>query len=175
MSVPGWHERLLSMALEARKSIPDFRFNMRSRDDDRLAMGYWFLGNEDYLFFPPFRPNCWMNKTRTVGFNIGFDDLGDPKSCLISVSFRSVTDARERKVYQRMIAELGNFKPKRPDDYKRHYLGADPETSFQEFLTKDYPRLRKIIREEGLENEFLVSENDFTSMLRRIEPLRSRR
>jgi hypothetical protein len=173
MSVADWHDRLLSMALEARKTIPDFRFNLRTREDDRLLRGYWFLGNDDYLFFPPFRPNDWMNKTRTVGFSVGFDDLGEPKSCLISLTFRSITDARERKAYKRMEAELGGFKPKKgPDDLKRHYLGADPEMHFQDFLTKDYPRLRKIIREEGLENEFLVSENEFTSMLRRVEQVR---
>jgi hypothetical protein len=174
MNVSEWHEKLLAAALEARRTWPDFRFNLRQRDQSgRLSRGYWFIGNDDYLFFAPFAPRDSVNKTQTIGYCIGFDELGNPKSNYVDIVFKGVANPAHRKIYARMVQELGPFKPQEADHYKRYYLGVDPLRFFQEFMAKDYPRLRAILREANAESEFQVAELDFAAMLERVESLRT--
>ena len=176
MSIGDWHERLLGAALEAHRKDPDFRFALRMRDQGesgRLARGYWFTGTDSYLFMGLFKPNDPKNKTRTVGYCVGFDELGAVRSCYLDIVFKGIREDSQRKIYARMLADLGPFKTIRIDTYHRYYLALDPVLSFQEFLSKDYPRLRNIIRAENAERDFLISPNDFKDMLDRIAPIRA--
>src|SRR5687768_432581 len=100
-TIPEWHEILLTEALAWRERYPEFRFNLRSGEmagQDRLQRGYWFMGTDRYLFFPPFRPSDSNNKTRTIGFVVGFDRAGQPKRCSLDVVFGSIRDESLRPV-----------------------------------------------------------------------------
>jgi len=176
MSVADWHEKLLEAALGMHQRHSDFRFALRMRDQGesgRMARGYWFTGSDDYLFMGLFRPNDPKNKTRTVGYCVGFGDLGEPISCYLSVVYKGVTDPATRKVHERLVAGLGHFTMKAPDNYKHYYLAPEPLVSFQEFLTKDYPRFREILSAEGAERDFLITPNEFKDMLDRIASIRA--
>lgn len=149
---------------------------MRMRDQGesgRMARGYWFTGTENYLFMGLFRPNDPKNKTRTIGYCVGFGDLGEPISCYQSIVYKGVSDPVSRRVHERLVAGLGYFKMKAPDNYKFHYLAPEPLVCFREFLTKDYPRIREILRAEAAEGDFLITPNEFKDMLDRITPIRA--
>lgn len=51
------HEKLLQLALEHRDNNPTFTFHTRQNKDPkgRLQAGYWFQGNEKYVFFSPYK------------------------------------------------------------------------------------------------------------------------
>jgi hypothetical protein len=177
MSVADWHEKLFVEALATHERNPEFRFAMRMRDagkSERMSRGYWFTGNDDYLFMGLFRPNDPKNKTRTVGYCVGFDDLGKPIRCYLSVVYKGITDPALRSVHESLVGGLGHFKVKAADNYKHYYLAPEPVVSFREFLARDYPRMREILRSAGAERDFLISPNEFRDMLDRITPLRGR-
>jgi hypothetical protein len=177
VNIADCHERLLEAALDAHRKDPEFRFAMRMRDQGdsrRMERGYWFTGNDDYLRMGLVKPNDPKNKTRTVGYGVEFDELGAVSSCFLGIVFKGIREDPQKKIYARMLADLGPFKNIRTDTYHLDYLALDPVISFQEFLSKDYPRLRKIIRSENAERDFLISPNEFEDMLGRIKPIRAR-
>ncbi len=176
MTIVDWHARLLDAALAWRVGHPDFRFNLRTADvpgTERLNAGYWFTGNDDYLFFAPFRPHEPLNKTRTVGFVVGFAADGGPKSCSLSIVFGGTTDSKQRALYQQMLTALGPFTQEGKDNYRRKYKTTDPIVAFNEFLATDLPKLREMIHAAGMDEVFLVSDAEFKAMLERVEGIRS--
>lgn len=177
LDIIGWHDRLLDEALRWRESHPDFRFSLRTSDPTgktRLAKGYWFPGNERYLFFPPFKVNDPHNKTKTIGFVIAFNRRGQPKRSYLNVVFGSLRHDELRPVHERIVEELGPFKQQGSNDkYQRTYAGLAPEAAFRQFLEQDYPRLRKLIEASGHAESFIVAEGEFREMLDRVEQHRA--
>jgi hypothetical protein len=163
-TVAGWHKRLLDEALEWRAHHPDFRFGLRTGEvtgQNRLAKGYYFTGNDRYLFLPLVRPNDGYNKTRTIGFVVRFKSNGKPSRCYLEIAFGATDDPPLRRVYERMVSELGASKLGSKDKYQRHYESRDPIAAFHECLTTDYPRLVDIVRSAGKEDTFFLSEDEF--------------
>ncbi|MEO5669744.1 MAG: AAA family ATPase [Ramlibacter sp.] len=176
MTVAQWHDQLLDAALAWRAEHPEFRFNLRTTNvtgKDRLSAGYWFTGTDDYLFFAPFRPQDPLNKTRTIGFVVGFAGDGSPKRCSIEIVFGGTADLKQRSVYQKMLASLGSFKKYGKDKYKREYEEIDPAIAFKQFLTSDLPQLLDIIHAAKMEDRFLVTEPEFKRMLERVNAVRN--
>lgn len=178
MNVAKWHESILRLALEWRESHPDFRFNLRKsefRDTKRLANGYWFTGNDGYLFFAPFRRGDSNNKTNTIGFVINFDDAGNPRACNLEIVFGSETNPKFRSLYGRIVKEVGPFNKIKKDKFKRAYGSLDPSIAFGEFLKGDLPKLSALISSANLTKEFEIPEEAFDAMLERVEEARSKR
>jgi 5-methylcytosine-specific restriction protein B len=174
-TIPEWHEILLREALAWREQHPDFRFNLRTGEmagRERLQHGYWFMGTDRYLFFPPFHPLDPNNKTRTIGFVVAFARAGHPKWCALDVVFGSIRNKSLIPVHQRIITELGPFTTMGQGKHRRRYASVDPLVAFREFLGRDHPRMLQIIREERKEKEFLIPEESFRQKLAKIQGLR---
>lgn len=177
MSVPDWHEKILHEALELRKKDPTFRFNLRNfnvGEADRLGQGYWFTGNDSYLFFAPFTQNDQNNKTKTIGFVIRFDKQGEPTRCYLEIVFGTTKDAGLRKFYEDTVADLGGFKKAHASKFQRNYKAAEPLQCFQEFLADHYPRIQKRIHSEKLDQQFQIPEKKFKIMLERVNSIREK-
>jgi hypothetical protein len=175
MPVPEWHERILLEALEAKKSDPDFTFNLRQRNNDgRLDPGrLWFNGDDKYLSFAPFRPNNNETKTKTIGFVIDFDRDGEPVGCSLEILFDSAADDLALcQFYRGTVEDLGNFININEFRYRYNYPIADPLQCFKEFVTVQYPRILKRIHEANLEQTFLVPDVRFKRMLDRVQVIR---
>lgn len=174
--VAEWHERLLKAALEWQSTHPDFRFNFRTRDikeEGRLSKGYWFTGNDDYLFFAPFLPNDQNNKTKTLGFVILFDAAGTPERCYLEVVFGGARPKGLTKVHQDIVATLGGFKEvSKGRKFQRAYAMHDPIAAFQEFLSKELPQITEIIHAAGEDKAFLIPDAKFQRMYARIKDYR---
>lgn len=175
-TIPEWHERLLQVALQWRDQHPGFTFSLRTGDikgQNRLTRGYWFTGNDGYLFFPPFAVNDQNNKTKSIGFVVTFDGQQRPQNAYIEVVFGALKDPSLRPVHEQIVWELGSFEKKGSGDkYQRVYPNSDPVTSFSEFLSTEYPRIREIIEKSGRADAFLIPEQEFEDMLQRVEQLR---
>ncbi len=64
-------EEVLVLLDEYSKRDPIFRFSMRrSNRADKLAQGYWFHGNEDYLAVSFWSGMDWKNRTPNIIFVI---------------------------------------------------------------------------------------------------------
>lgn len=175
--ITAWHDRLLDMALAWRAQHPSFNFNLRTGDiegQNRLSAGYWFTGNDDYLFFGPFRPHDQRNMTRTIGFMAEFDK-GMPKKNQIMLTYRSVDDAREQEIYRRIAGALGGFRQVADRKYVRPSADADPASAFARFLSDDLPVIDQVIRESHAESEFFIDDTAFDTMLARVDKVRERR
>jgi 5-methylcytosine-specific restriction protein B len=177
-AIPEWHERILQAALQWREQHPEFTFSLRTGDitgQNRLSRGYWFTGNERYVFFPPFRLNDQKNHTKTIGFVVRFNGRGQPGQTSLEVVFGSLQEETLRAVHQEIVQEIGSFKENGTrDKYERPYSHDDPIAAFGEFLNVDYPRIRAIIEASGHADAFLISQDDFSEMLARVEFNRNR-
>ena len=174
--VVAWHDGLLLEARAWHELHPDFVFNVRRLQRPgkaRLSAGYWFTGNNDYLFFAPFRPSDGNNKTRTIGFGIAFRRDGEPKESYLEIVFGGVENAEERRVYERIVAEFGDFARVGKDKYRRSYSG-DPITSFRRFASEDYPRIRNAIQTAGAADRFFIAADDFNRMMADLETQREK-
>jgi 5-methylcytosine-specific restriction protein B len=170
-----WHEYLLREALAWRAEHPEFGFYVRTGDvsgKDRLRRGYWFPGTDRYLFFPPFRPSDPNNKTRTIGFVVGFNQAGQPKRCSLDVVFASMRDESLKPVHEQIIAALGPFVAMGQGKHRKRYASVDPRVAFKEFLTQDYPRILQVIREAGMEEAFLIPDARFNANLAQLGEIR---
>jgi len=51
-----YHNQVLEYLLDYKKEHNNFTFATRVKNtNDRLNKGYWFLGNDDYMFIPLFK------------------------------------------------------------------------------------------------------------------------
>jgi 5-methylcytosine-specific restriction enzyme B len=177
LDIAGWHEKLLTKALEWRKANPHFRFSLRTADPSgktRLSRGYWFPGNERYLFFPVFRLNDPHNKTKTIGFGLLFNRRGQASSTYLNVVFGSVKDEELISTHKKIVERLGPFQQLGgTHKYKRTYAHANPLDAFRQFLSVDYPRIREIIEQDKQAAAFVVTDDDFQEMLNRVSEHRN--
>ena len=176
-TVPEWHELLLRTALQWRDQHPGFTFSLRTGDitgQNRLSRGYWFTGNERYVFFPPFRLNDQKNHTKTIGFVVRLNGRGQPSRSYIEVVFGSLKDDSLRAIHQEITQRIEGFHQRGGrDKYQRTYAHADPLEAFTEFLQSDYLQIREIIESSGQADAFLVTEREFAEMFGRVQKYRT--
>lgn len=63
------HDEILAYLLRYKAEHKELTFWPRTKNiRERLQKGYWFQGNEAYIFVPLYRRGCQDNKTKTIGF-----------------------------------------------------------------------------------------------------------
>ncbi|QEM06422.1 hypothetical protein DIU31_023980 [Mucilaginibacter rubeus] len=68
-SIAKIHEKLLDHLIERRKTDPGLLFMPRQKNNNqRLDKGYWFLGNDKYVFVCLWRGSDWKEKVNFIGF-----------------------------------------------------------------------------------------------------------
>jgi hypothetical protein len=175
--IAEWHDRILNEALKWKEAHPTFRFNLRTddvRDERRLEEGYWFTGNDNYLFFAPFKPNDPNNKTRSIGFVLLFKK-GEPERSKIEIVFGGLRDASLKDMHRRMATQLGLARNGNSDKYSRPYDESDPISALHQFLERDYPRMSQMIEESGKTDSMIISKAKFEEVLRNTLALRANR
>lgn len=169
--VAGLHEELLKVALAWHKEHPEFTFAVRKRDiagKNRLQAGYWFQGGDGYLFFSPFKLGDSNNKTKTIGlvFHIGKD--ARIKAAYTEIVYGSINSPELRAVHERLLEALGEV----PSDtnIKRHIPvpTLSVEAAFDYFVKEIYPKAMKVIEQAGLQQSFLIPQDEFESSLARL-------
>jgi hypothetical protein len=68
-SIAKIHEKLLDRLIRLRKKNPGLYFSPRKRNNsDRLNRGYWFLGNDHYVYLNLWNGGDWKEKVNCIGF-----------------------------------------------------------------------------------------------------------
>lgn len=69
MSILKIHGKLLDQLVKLRKSDPGLYFMPRKINNrNRLQQGYWFLGNDDYVYVDLWNGSDWKEKVNCIGF-----------------------------------------------------------------------------------------------------------
>ncbi len=169
-----WHEQFLETIQGWRASHPDFTCSLRKVDrNGRLSDGYWFHGNQSYLYIGLFKPNDNKNHTPTVGFVLGLNpNDGEAKKTSLQIAFPDEKNQKDAAIYEEMVAAMGSPVIANKSDYRIPLPGNDPIQSLQDFLTKDYPKLIKVIDKHQAKTRFLVPNGDFVNALTRIAKIK---
>lgn len=169
--VAALHEELLKVALDWRKEHPEFTFSVRKRDitgKNRLQAGYWFQGGDGYLFFSPFKLGDSNNKTKTIGLVFHIGKNAGIKAAYTEIVYGGVKSPERRAVHERLLEALGEV----PSDTNMKRQISIPalsiEGAFRHFVTEVYPKAMDVIEQAGLQQSFLIPQDEFESSLARL-------
>ncbi|WP_044173583.1 McrB family protein [Flectobacillus major] len=174
------HEDIYTFLLDYHQKNPSFYFAPRTRsipNGKTLTDGYWFNGNDDYLFIGFYVPNDGDNKTRTIGIFVKFKNEEIANAYLL-ITFRDEKSEAYIPFYQGILESLatqGAFQMETERKYRRFYSNPQDWRGFLScFLEKEKPLIDHYINEKGLSNEFFITPSGFDSYLKTIEGFRNR-
>ncbi|MEA5402875.1 AAA family ATPase [Arcicella sp. DC2W] len=174
------HRDIYAFLLDYHQKNPSFYFAPRTRsipNGKTLSDGYWFNGNDDYLFIGFYVPNDGDNKTRTIGIFIKFKNE-EIISAYLLITFRDEKSEPYVPFYQGILETLatqGAFQMETERKYRRLYSNPQDWRGFLSyFLEKEKPLIDHYINENGLSNEFFITPSGFDSYLKTIEGFRNR-
>lgn len=166
-TISEWHELLLSKLIAYRATHPEFTFSPRRTNDDRFKAGYWFQGNEDYLFCAPFKFNEPNNKTKTIGLVLVFDGVS-----LVSAAYEVVFGAPNCQAhlpfYKELLSQLGSKFEEGRWKYKIPTPSLETDKLVDDFLIRVVPEITKLIEKYGYQQEYVVTQNELESSLKAI-------
>jgi 5-methylcytosine-specific restriction endonuclease McrBC GTP-binding regulatory subunit McrB len=174
------HEDIYTFLLDYHQKNPSFYFAPRTRsipNGKTLTDGYWFNGNDNYLFIGFYVPNDGDNKTRTIGIFVKFKNEEIANAYLL-ITFRDEKSEAYIPFYQGILESLatqGAFQMETERKYRRFYSNPQDWRGFLScFLEKEKPLIDHYINENGLSNEFFITPSSFDSYLKTIEGFRNR-
>lgn len=165
------HNEILNDLLEYKKNNPEFTFATRVNNrNNRIEQGYWFLGNETYIFVPLYKVGDDDNKTKTIGFVYTED------SQYIEIVFRSIRGVAENE--EEMYRELIQILSSRTDILNRKDIGEqkkffyfhenDLKKNLDYFIHKFKKICDEIITKFGLEEKYFIKEVEFQNNIERL-------
>jgi hypothetical protein len=180
-AIINYNDHLLKYLLEWRKTNPNFTFGLRvngSRDPqkDRLKQGYWFQGNDSYIFVPLTHQSGGINSTRSVGWVLGFDRNGK-MSVSLEVVWLQEANTDRVKVYHEIIKKVGGFNKIKEEKYIKPLGTPANETEvlllLGEFLRNTYPQILSIFKANP-KAEMIIPNDKFAKALNKIYSYKNR-
>ena len=171
------NEFILTKFLHQREEQEGFTFLTRTNDkvgSRRLANGWWFHGNHNYVFASLFKLSGHNHMSRSIGFVVGDIDLQirEPKAELLVV-WPGEPDEAKIQCYKRIVSEIEGFEEHQPDRFSKRY---DPawtlERALDHFLSKEHPRIKAILSDEGFAQEAFVTETEMEQYLSGVAQFR---
>lgn len=167
-SIPEWHEQLLAKLLAYKSVHPHFTFCPRLNDNERFKAGYWFQGNDSYLFCAPFKFSEPHNKTRTIGLVLAFDD-GALKSAAYHIVFGAPNCEPHIPFYEEVLKLFGKTRDSAHWSYKIPAPDGDLDTLIEDFAGRVVPAIEVLIKKFGYEEQYFVSPGAFASSIQKID------
>ncbi len=177
------HEEILEYLLKYKKENSYFTFSPRKNHNGhkenilkcRLCKGYWFQGAEDYIFVALYHRGCKDNKTKTIGFEF----RGDVQ--YIEIVYKKVQGitSKEEELYQNLLAylekspEIKEIQKKHEKKYFAVFKSSNLKDNLKYFLTIFKPYVDKLIKENGLEKDFFISQDELNQRLNEIKKVKN--
>jgi predicted ATPase len=132
------HEQVLKYLLDYKKDHPGFTFGFRKMNNsNRLKLGYWFNGDDNYIAIPFYTGRDWKNRTPNIFFKIGREGHS-----FLEFSF---TDSQDKaQLIRRIKANLKNVEEK-GRGYIKNYHTTDYISALERFLMEDKPVIDELI------------------------------
>jgi predicted ATP-binding protein involved in virulence len=173
-SVQAIHETLYKHLRENHK---DLRFKSRQTNlYGRLDIGYWFIGNENYLGLSFWGGTDWQNKTPNIFVGIDLKNIDFPS---IFIEFVAYTDEKKADFFKKIATPLRLTRAKRSGKdtnlWRKTIEGTYLE-ALDQFIETDKPIIDAFITSQKIENLFpSIEENDFNRKVADIERRRKQR
>lgn len=168
--VIAWSNKLLDYLLQYRQQHPEFKFWLRQRDrGDRLSNGYWFQGNDNYIFLSFWARSGGTNMTRSLGWVLGIDEDGATRTSM-EVAYNGEKDEEIISIYRSIINRF-EMEAVSETKYRARFSNPDPFKSLEHYLAEIKPVIDDFIRKAGNEEMFITDEK-FDEMLRNTLSLR---
>lgn len=168
--VIAWSNKLLDYLLQYRQQRPGFKFWLRQRDrGDRLSNGYWFQGNDNYIFLSFWARSGGTNMTRSMGFLVFIDEDGNTSTGM-EVVYNGEQDKELIALYKKIITRY-KLEKQHETKYKCRFSERDTFKSLNHFLTVIKSDIDKMILKAGKE-EIFIAEQDFKEALAKTLSIR---
>ena len=163
------HNEILNHLLDYKKKNKDFVFATRvSNRGDKINKGYWFQGNENYIFVPLYKVGDDNNMTKTIGF------VYTENSQYIEIVFKNIKDfnENEKDMYLSLIENLKQleiFNVIEKEERKIYFeFKNDLEENLMYFITNFKAISDKAIDDFGLNGKYFISEQEFQKNIQKL-------
>ena len=163
------HRKIFDFLLSIYEKDNNFLFATRKiNNKNRLAQGYWFIGNDRYLQVSFWEGMDWKEKIHNIGFVV----LSDGSS-YIELSGQ---DSDEKADFLKLIVnKLGGFKRiGKKNKWQRHYSDKKYLNNLRYFLKNDKPVMDQMIREHNPDEIGFLNENYYKFYIKPIIKLRDK-
>jgi 5-methylcytosine-specific restriction endonuclease McrBC GTP-binding regulatory subunit McrB len=166
------HEKVLNFLEGYRATHSDFVYWLRERNTkNRLDDGFWFQGNEEYVFVGLYDHSGGSNKTRSIGLYF-FPAPNNSVTCSVEVVYNEEQDKLVLLLYEEIKKLIGNFRRIADTRYRKDFPGDGFETATN-FLNNIKPSIDALIRKLKLD-DFLIQKSDFEEKLQNINARRNK-
>jgi 5-methylcytosine-specific restriction protein B len=169
----NWSDKILNHLLKLKEEkYPDLTFWLRKQDSERLRKGFWFQGSH-YILVGLVNRGDWQTKTRQVGLSFNFENTDNPTAHL-QLAFKSEDNKNIKSCYKE-IADILQIKKKAEGIYEKTYNEINFITVINNFFENEWIKFRETIREYNLDNELIIPEEKFQSLLSRTLQVKENR
>lgn len=149
------HNNIFEFLEEYRNSFDkkgtEFFFTLRrSNQENRLAKGYWFYGNDYYLAISFWSGMDWKNKTPNVYFSVNSEGR-------IAINFTAKDSIQKADFFEKYFVKELKLERSGKFTWLKHFQTDDYIKALQDFLNNDKIIIDKIIRSNMGNN---VSEDE---------------
>ncbi|MEI6950479.1 AAA family ATPase [Paraflavisolibacter sp. H34] len=169
-------DQLLEFLLNYRKTHPNFRFwlrsreNNRNRDQRRLGNGQWFQGS-DYIFLSFYNPSGHKNMTRSIGWVLWIDDQLQPHY-KVEVVWPGEGDSALLACYEDIVKSVAGFDSIGDCRYRKELADEPMLQSLEAFIETILPEFDHIIARHNLTEKFEIPLPKFTKQLNQVLRIR---
>lgn len=150
------HEKILDFLIKENKKNPDFYFATRQKNNDgRLNKGYWFQGNDAYVYVSFWEGTDWQRKVRNIGFVVD----SETKKNWLELSTKE--DYAKIPFIEIIANKLGFYKVKADGIYYKDLDGTDYLKNLKSFLEKEKLEIDKLIEKHKPNNISIIQKEDF--------------
>ena len=173
------NEEILQFLLDYRSQHPEFTFATRVKNSkNKLDEGYWFQGNERYIFVGFYKLGNSKSKTKTIGFVIELRDgavVNNHVSIVYPMDLSEQFVLLHKKIKDKIdslhILELKEtWKDKR---FEFIFKNTDWKENLSLFLDKIQPLINTEIKALHCEKEMFISEDIFKQNFSKITSVKS--
>lgn len=167
-SISRIHEKLIDHIIKLRKQNPALFFSPRKiNNKGRLEAGYWFLGNEGYVFVNLWNGTDWKEKVNCIGFVV----LNNKENYIeLSAQAHPELVPFLEKV---ALIEGGFTKLPHKNKWFKHFADNDYLKSFDYYIHSFKPKVDKLILSENPSIISVITDSEFQKSGQRIIDLRN--
>ncbi|WP_029905157.1 hypothetical protein [Prevotella sp. 10(H)] len=161
------HEKILDFLIKENKKNPEFYFGTRQRNNnERLEKGYWFQGDDGYVYVSFWIGGDSDTRRRNIGFAV---NCYDKNSRIILTAKADIKKAEFLKI---VADKLGFYNGEYNGIYYKDFEGKDYIENFKSFIRNEKVEIDKLIEEYKPKGISIIRESDFN---KKYKPIIERR
>ncbi|WP_019986598.1 McrB family protein [Rudanella lutea] len=175
MNITDYHRAIFEFLEQYRKDHPEANLTYSLRNNNsakRPKHLYLFTGNDFYIFVGMYAPHNGNNKTRSVGFEVGYDTAQQKVTyCALEIVFNDPKLDHQYPVYKQVIDQIGwdQFKTIGTQKFQYFYKSTDWKAALLTYLTEHKPIIDQAIKDHGMNHEFFIPVEKLETAIEELE------